>query len=130
MTAPVLVSTPATRSEVRLHLDSLLPVVLGMVADAYGDDPETVGTLLLDLAITRGHLANAQQQAERRDGPDFVTESAGGAVDAALDELVEAAVTEYVTVDLPYRAALELADRITAAAGETVTGQARARRAA
>jgi hypothetical protein len=130
MTAPVLVSTPATRSEVRLHLDSLLPMVLGMVADRYGDDPETVGTLLLDLAITRGHLANAQQQAERRDGPDFVTESAGGAVDAALDELVEAAVTEYVTVDLPYRAALELADRITAAAGETVTGQARARRAA
>lgn len=119
------VTTDVTRLGVVLNLDGLLPQVLGMLADAYGEEPAEIGQLLMDLATARNNLSDAQQGMEQRNTPDCVIQHAGGAVDAAHAALMEAAVTEFVTVTLTHREALELASDVTESAARTSAGQMR-----
>ncbi|WP_034090395.1 hypothetical protein [Streptacidiphilus albus] len=108
---------------VRLRTDDLIPAVLDMLADAYGDDPETIGQLLIDLAAAQAHLSSVQHDQERRDLPEWMVTHAAEVVDKYREELAEAAITEHAESTLNYREALALADGLTGAAAQTLTAR-------
>ena len=108
---------------VHMRADGVVPGVLDMLADAYGDDPETVGQLLLDLAAARAHLAGLQSDQERRDVPEWMVSNASHVVDQYREELTEAAITEHVQVDLRRREAMALGAELVTAANQTLTAR-------
>lgn len=118
----ITASVDATRLTVRLNLDTALPEFLGLIADAYGDDPAEVGQLLMDLAERRVHLDDALQGAERRNTADCVIEHAGAAVDDAVESL-SAVLLEHCEMALNYSEATALAAAVADAAAKTPAGQ-------
>lgn len=116
----ITASRSVTGLEVRLHLDAALPELLGMLADAYGDDPVEVGSLLMDLSIRRQQLDDAHA-AVARGSHDRIADHAAEEQQAAEAALIEAVVTEYVTVDLHRRDAVLLAHQLLAASGDQGT---------
>ncbi|MEZ0066739.1 hypothetical protein ABIA32_002751 [Streptacidiphilus sp. MAP12-20] len=118
-----ITATPqATGLAVELHLDAALPQFLDLLASAFDDDPETVAGLLVDLAQVRRELAQAQEDAERRDIADCVTESLGAQVDRLHQDLTEQ-LSEHVTVELNHREVCDLSAQLMGAARRTLVGR-------
>lgn len=120
----ITASVDATHLMVKLNLNAALPEFLGLIADAYGDDPAAVGQLLMDLAGARIHLDDALQGAERRNTPDWVIEHAGAAVDAAVEDL-SAVLLEHCEMAVNYQEALDIAASVTVAASQTTSAKLR-----
>jgi hypothetical protein len=108
---------------VHLRADDIVPAVLDQLADAYGNDPQTVGQLLLDLAAAREHLAGLTGDQNRRNVPEWMVSNAGHIADQFRDELAETAITEHLQADLGRREAMTLAAELTEAANKTLTAR-------
>ncbi len=108
---------------VHLRADGIVPAVLDMLADAYGDDPETVGQLLIDLAAARTHLAGLQSDQDRRDLPEWMITNAAEIADKYRGELAEASITEHIDVPLSHTEAVQLITDLTGAAAQTLTAR-------
>jgi len=135
---------------VRLDVTDAAEGLLDLVALAYADDEQYIGTLLRDLAAAASH-----HQVRRSDPAttDYGLDSAGAARDAAretarsglrtallrlrrrrrrlaLVQQRQAALLDQLppldgllAVDLSYRTAVELGDRLRALAAQTVAGR-------
>jgi len=94
---------------VRLEVDDLAATVLDRLADAYGQDPTAIGSMLMALASARQHLADVQL-ADRI--PDRVRHNVARIARSFREELAEE--TGPVGIELTPDDATGLAAALTA----------------
>lgn len=109
---------------VRLELNDTLAQTLGLLADAFDDDPELIAGLLVDLAAARRHRDDVMDGAERRNTPDCDINHASSRVDKFVGLLADQ-LGEDIAVELNRGEALRLAGELGQAAGIPLPQQMR-----